>query len=265
MLIEAEGAIDKHEITTLHSLPVENHLPEAIISYVARTHDNVVLANAKRKDQTQSVLCFPIVYQQQLRAILYLENNLMSGAFTPQRLNVLKMLSSQIAISLENAQIMAHLDTKVKDRTALLNAKVDELTQTRHELVQSEKMASQEKSKFINELIEQEEVDEEELVSALDTIAQAADLTLSNLKRAADLVTSFKRTAVDQGSDEVLSFLVHEVINDTINTLHSQFKKTDIEILLNCPNFLKVKSLPGTLEQILTNLLMNSFIIAWYN
>ena len=296
-VIEAEGAIDKHEITTLHSLPVENHLPEAIISYVARTHDNVVLANAKRKGiytenayikthQTQSVLCFPIVYQQQLRAILYLENNLMSGAFTPQRLNVLKMLSSQIAISLENAQIMAHLDTKVKDRTALLNAKVDELTQTRHELVQSEKMASlgrlvagfahelntplgvavgtssilQEKSKFINELIEQEEVDEEELVSALDTIAQAADLTLSNLKRAADLVTSFKRTAVDQGSDEVLSFLVHEVINDTINTLHSQFKKTDIEILLNCPNFLKVKSLPGTLEQILTNLLMNSFI-----
>ena len=174
----------------------------------------------------------------------------------------------------QQEEVLARISTHLR---------IQALTQ---ELVQSEKMASlgrlvagfshelntpigvavcassilQEKSKFINELIEQEEVDEEELVSALDTIAQAADLTLSNLKRAADLVTSFKRTAVDQGSDEVLSFLVHEVINDTINTLHSQFKKTDIEILLNCPNFLKVKSLPGALEQILTNLLMNSLI-----
>ncbi len=152
-VIEAFGAIDKKEITTLHSLPAENHLPEAIFSDVARTHEHVVLADATREGlytenpyiktyQTQSVLCFPIVYQQQLRAILYLENNLMSGAFTEERLNVLKMLSSQIAISLENAQIMAHLDAKVTERTAQLNKKIEELTQTRHELVQSEKMAS---------------------------------------------------------------------------------------------------------------------------
>ncbi|MEK8020825.1 MAG: GAF domain-containing protein, partial [Candidatus Parabeggiatoa sp.] len=99
-VIEAEGTIDKKEITTLHSLPAENHLPEAIISYVARTQENVLLADARREGlytenpyikthQTQSVLCFPIVYQQQLRAILYLENNLTAGTFTQERLNVL--------------------------------------------------------------------------------------------------------------------------------------------------------------------------------
>jgi signal transduction histidine kinase/tetratricopeptide (TPR) repeat protein len=296
-IIEAEGAIDKPEVTTLHSLPAANHLPEAIISYVARTHDNVVLADARREGiytensyikthQTQSVLCFPIIYQQQLRAILYLENNLTTGAFTPQRLNVLKMLSSQIAISLENAQVMANLDTKVKERTAQLNAKVEELTQTRHELVQSEKMASlgrlvagfahelntplgvaigsasmlQRKAKKVNSLVEQEEVDVDELLAILKSIDKGSDLTLSNLERAANLVTSFKRTAIDQTSDKARSFHVHQVVNDTINTLQSQFKKTDIEISVDCPKALKVKSLPGALEQILTNLLMNSFI-----
>ena len=122
-VIEAEGATDKAEVAILHSLPIENHLPEAIINYVARTQENVVLSDARaeglytenpyiKTHQTQSVLCFPIVYQQQLRAILYFENNLTTGAFTPQRLSVLQMLSSQIAISLENAQYASLLEDK---------------------------------------------------------------------------------------------------------------------------------------------------------
>jgi len=138
-VIEAEGAIDKEEVPVLHSLSVSHHLPEVIINYVARTQENVVLTDAKREGlytenpyikthQTQSVLCFPIVYQQQLRAILYFENNLTTGAFTPQRLSVLQMLSSQIAISLENAQYATQLEDKVKQRTVQLATANEEIT-----------------------------------------------------------------------------------------------------------------------------------------
>ncbi|MDM8557873.1 ATP-binding sensor histidine kinase [Candidatus Parabeggiatoa sp. HSG14] len=301
--IEARGTVV--EVQILGSMPLESvnsdeqnlNLPHTIITYAARTKTPLVLNDATLSDlfaddlyilqkRPQSVLCFPILYKNQLIGLFYLENNLITGAFTPDRLVVLKMLATQIAISLENAQWVATLDAKVADRTAQLNTKVEELTQTRHELVQSEKMASlgrlvagfahelntpigvavgsastlQKKSKFINNLLEQEEVDEEELVSALDTIDQAADLTLSNLRRAAGLVKSFKRTAVDQTSEDVRKFEVKTTIEDVINTLHNKFKQTAIEIQLDCPDDLAVYSIPGVLEQILTNLLMNSLI-----
>ncbi|HEC86234.1 MAG TPA: hybrid sensor histidine kinase/response regulator [Thioploca sp.] len=160
------------------------------------------------------------------------------------------------------------------------------LHRLRQELIQSEKMASlgrlvagfaheintpigvavtsastlQVYAKKINKLLEQEEVDIDELVSALEMIDEGANLTLSNLERAADLVTSFKRTAVDQTSEQLRLFDVKEAIKDTINTLHNRFKKTAIEIHITCPKDFVIYSVPGAFEQILTNLLMNSLI-----
>jgi len=183
-------------------------------------------------------------------------------------------------------QTLATLDAKVVERTAQLNAKVEELTRTRNELVQSEKMASlgrlvagfahelntpigvavgaasslQENAIAISKLLEQEEVDEDELVSTIESIEEATNLTLSNLKRAAGLVSSFKRTAVDQTSEQIRKFNVKEAILDVVNTLHSQFKRTTIETKIDCPNDLFIYSVPGTLEQLLTNLMMNSLI-----
>jgi signal transduction histidine kinase len=174
----------------------------------------------------------------------------------------------------QTEEVLARVETHLK------------LHRLHHELVQSEKMASLGRlvagfahelntplgvavgcsstllieTQKINQLLKEEEVDVDELVVTLEDIAQSANLTLSNVERAANLVTSFKRTAVDQSFDEVRIFQVKEVINDIINTLYSCFKKTNISIQLDCPEDIEVKSLPGALEQIITNLLMNSFI-----
>jgi signal transduction histidine kinase len=182
------------------------------------------------------------------------------------------------------ARVTTHL--RIHDLTVNLNDKIVELTQTRSELVQSEKMASlgrlvagfahelntpigvavgsastlQKQSDFIKQLLNQEEVDEDELVSAIETIEQTAELTLSNLKRAAGLINSFKRTAIDQTSEQSRQFKVKSTIEDVINTLHNQFKQTDIQIKIDCPEDLILNSMPGVIEQILTNLLMNSLI-----
>jgi len=165
-----------------------------------------------------------------------------------------------------------------------LSATIEELERTRDELVQSEKMASlgrlvagfaheintpigiavtavstlTDTGQQINQMLSQEEVDEEELTDALEKINDASKLSLSNLRRAADLVSSFKRTSIDQSTENKRLFGLNEVIQDVILSLNNQFRKTDITIELNCPNSLNIYGYPGAIGQIISNLLMNS-------
>jgi len=167
-----------------------------------------------------------------------------------------------------------------------LSTTISELHRTRDELTQSEKMASlgrlvsgfahelntpigiavgsasalQNQARKVKWLLEQEEVDVDELLSSVGSIDTGFQLTLANLERAGNLINSFKRTAIDQVASDVISFNVSELLQDTLNTLSNQFKKTAIQIHVSCPKELTVVSLPGALEQILTNLLINSLI-----
>ena len=137
-LIEASGNVgssaagsDAYTTSVLQSIEIENHLPISIINYVARTKETVVKNDAAnqgeftldsyiRTHQTKSILCSPLLYQGELVGIVYLENNLIEGAFTPKRLEVLQLLSGQAAISIENARLYQTLEDKVKQRTAEL-------------------------------------------------------------------------------------------------------------------------------------------------
>ncbi|MEG4530706.1 AAA family ATPase [Microcoleus sp. D2_18a_D3] len=118
LLIEAEGTINFEQVTVLHSLPVEDcqELSKAIVNYVARTQESVVLDDAVRsgqftndpyiqKHQPKSILCVPLINQAQIISIVYLENNLTAGAFTPERVELLKVLSGQAAISIQNSKL----------------------------------------------------------------------------------------------------------------------------------------------------------------
>ncbi len=70
--------------------------------------------------QPKSILCVPLIDRGQLVSIVYLENNSTTGAFTPERVEVLQLLSGQVAISIENARLYQTLEEKVKERTAQL-------------------------------------------------------------------------------------------------------------------------------------------------
>lgn len=65
-------------------------------------------------------MCVPINHQGKFIGILYLENNLTTGAFTQERINLLSLLSGQIATSIENALLYDSLGKKVEERTAEL-------------------------------------------------------------------------------------------------------------------------------------------------
>jgi len=162
LIIEATAISGRAETIVLQSISLEtsNDLPHSIINYVARTQEHVIfndLYNEIKKPkspiqnlndpyitqhQPKSVLCLPIQHQGKTIGIFYLENNLATGAFTPDRLAVLKLLSSQAAISLENAQLYANLEAKVEERTQELSQALSNLEATQEGLIQSEKMAA---------------------------------------------------------------------------------------------------------------------------
>ena len=117
-LIAARGSAEQVECFLPLSLPVEKafSLSLSIISWVKQTREHLVLDNASReerfieddyirKERPKSILCAPIIHKSSLSGIIYLENNLVEGAFTSRRLEVIKHLTSQIAISLENARL----------------------------------------------------------------------------------------------------------------------------------------------------------------
>jgi signal transduction histidine kinase/tetratricopeptide (TPR) repeat protein len=152
--VDVEAGVETGEIkVTLHDPPVSiSALPESIINYVTRTKERVLLDDATSpnpfsedsyviRNQPKSVLSIPIVRQAQLIGIVYLENNLLSSAFTQDRVIILELLSSQAAISLQNAieytkrrqaeealrELAQNLERRVMERTAQLEAANREL------------------------------------------------------------------------------------------------------------------------------------------
>nr|WP_206755705.1 AAA family ATPase [Leptolyngbya sp. FACHB-671] len=120
-------------------------IPVPVIYSVERTQETLVFDDAVSEpsfltdphiqhQQTRSLLCMPILKQSQLIGILYLENNLSTEVFTRDRLQVLKLLMAQAAISLENARLYEQLanytetlERKVEERTQSLQASEAEL------------------------------------------------------------------------------------------------------------------------------------------
>jgi predicted ATPase/class 3 adenylate cyclase/GAF domain-containing protein len=99
-------------------------LPLSIIRYVDRSGEPLVLADAAREREfiddpyfrehaARSMLALPIVHRGEALGVLYLENDLASGAFTDERLTTLRMLSSQAAISIQNARLYEHVQKMV--------------------------------------------------------------------------------------------------------------------------------------------------------
>ena len=94
----------------------------SVLRYVQRTGEPLVVADATRDDRFArdpyftdldccSLLAVPILSRGTLRAVLLLENRLLRGAFTTDRLDAVTLIAGQLAVSLDNAQLYAELTT----------------------------------------------------------------------------------------------------------------------------------------------------------
>lgn len=84
-----------------------------------------------------------------------------------------------------------------------------------------------------------------------------------NLERAAKLISSFKKVAVDQSSAESRTFNVSGLLDEVVLTLSAKLESANVAISVNCPNDLMISSKPGPINQILINLILNSIYHAF--
>ncbi|WP_320173590.1 AAA family ATPase [Maridesulfovibrio sp.] len=130
--LTAHAFVSEHGITTKSNPDPDQELYcKSIVNYVLRSKDNIVLRDAGAqgpfsidsyiiRTKPKSILAMPVINQQLMRGVLYLENNLSPGVFTDDRLEVLNLLCSQAAISIQNARLYSDLrDSETQHRTLL--------------------------------------------------------------------------------------------------------------------------------------------------
>ena len=131
--LNSSDAENAYTTQVLQSVSIENCLPESIIQYVIQTHEPVILNDPTcegnfihdsyiQHNQTQSIFCLPLVKQGKLVGVVYLENQLATGVFTPEQVQVLHLLSTQAAIAIENARLYSKLRASESQMTQFLEA-----------------------------------------------------------------------------------------------------------------------------------------------
>lgn len=129
--VEAHGKVvdDKIEVLLEKMDVSDRFLPVSLIRYIERSKKQLVLQSAYQQGnftndnyiksyQIESILVLPISQQSRLLGLLYLENNLAPNVFTENQANILSLMCTQLAVSLENARVYSTLEQKVQERTA---------------------------------------------------------------------------------------------------------------------------------------------------
>lgn len=196
----------------------------------------------------------------------------------------------------EARDLQSKLEERVDERTNKLNMAnkkladtIDLLKMTQGELIEAEKMSSlaslvggvahevntplgvcitaSTHQAECREHLTQKIADQKLKKSDLDVFLEqclATDRILDlNLKRAAELIRSFKQVAVDQNSEEERQINLQTYIGEILTSLHPNIKKTQVEVVSNIAPNIQFKTYPGALSQIITNLVMNSLIHAF--
>ncbi|BDA70083.1 Serine/Threonine protein kinase and Signal Transduction Histidine Kinase (STHK) with GAF sensor [Calothrix sp. PCC 7716] len=291
---------DIQNMLVCESIDTCEYIPSKIINYVKNTQATVVVDNCQTnipgiigkymlQHQPKSVLCTPIIKQGHLVGVLYLENKVTSGVFTQERLQVINLLSSQAAISLENARLYQEA------QEALQN-----LQQAQLQIVQSEKMSAlgnlvagvahemnnplgfiaaslkQAKPTFtdITEHLKLYQVslpkpsdeildhaEEIDLNYSLEDLPKMIDAMVMACDRLKNISTSL-RTFSRADKDYKVLFNIHDGLDSTILILKHRLKANEqhpaIEILTEYGDLPQIECYPGQLNQVFMNILANA-------
>ena len=209
----------------------------------------------------------------------------------------IEQLSKQVRVRRlvqeEISQLNKGLEEKVEARTkeleltnATLQNSLDELERAQSQIVRTERLASlggmvagvaheintpvgvcvtaasyqEEQVKHFRALYDDNALTRSDFESFLNVTSESSGIILANLDRAAELVRSFKQLAVDQTSDESREIHLKSHIKELLSSLKPYFRDNLHRHEFNCSDDIKIHCYPGSIAQVISNLVGNSII-----
>lgn len=211
-VLQGEKRLDTHEAKVLPNLPLEDQTANVcvpIIQYVIRTRQNLVLNDVQHQGlftqdlyilayQPKAVLCMILSHQGKPSVILYLENHLATETFTPDRLRILWLLSSQIATSTENAALYSNLEVAT-DNLRSLNRKLESYSHDLENKVGDRTRELQQKNIQLSETLQtlkemQKQIVQQEKLAAFGALTHGV---AHEIKNPLNFINNFSSLSVD--------------------------------------------------------------------
>ncbi|WP_020526713.1 ATP-binding sensor histidine kinase [Flexithrix dorotheae] len=155
-------SIFKRECIDFNNDQTEN-LPLSIVNFIRKSLKSFFTSDAKndhsfgndpyiKQNEIKSIIALPLKHKNSLTGILYLENNLTHKLFTDKHLEMLELLSFQMAVSLDNALLYENLEKKVKERTIEIEKQQHEISSQNQRLFKQTEILEKQKNSLTETL-----------------------------------------------------------------------------------------------------------------
>lgn len=283
-VLQGEKRLDSPEAKVLPNLPLEDQTANVcvpVIQYVIRTRQNIVLNDVQHQGlftqdlyilayQPKSVLCMILSHQGKPTVILYLENHLATETFTPDRLRILWLLSSQIATSTENAALYSNLEVAT-DNLRNLNRKLESYSHDLENKVGDRTRELQQKNIQLSETLQtlkemQKQIVQQEKLAAFGALTQGV---AHEIKNPLNFINNFSSLSMDLLQD--LSNIVEKLKGKDDKEAQSLIQDLNINMQKICEHSKRAdkivmsmlqhsKATKGSKELVNLNLLFSEYL-----
>ena len=231
----------------------------------------------------------PLLIDGRLYGIIIIQSYSPTLIYTQADLELIEFVASHVAavfarIRAQEAFRLAQI--KLEQQNITLNLTLDALTSAQTDLVAQEKLASlggliagiaheintplgicvTATSHLVEELtmlknqFQQQRLTDTDLAEFIDIFSQSLRIMTTNSQRSASLISSFKQVAVDQSSENLREFDLRVYLDEVLLSLRPKLKGKQYLVTIDCELGIVVKTYPGAISQIITNLLTNSIL-----